>query len=317
VYLVIDIHGGAHMLGSSSIISMDQVRDCLARNWIVVAANHRLCPGVDILSGPMRDCRDLLAWIYDGKLATALADAGVENSRLDYDHVFAMGTSAGGHLALSLVSLLARMVPDHDPLTELNPPMARSLIKGPQGFDVPRPVAGIYDMYGACDFSAPFWRNKVPHIAALIPKEVTESFTQQVYSQIPVPTKSRASLEGHAVGKPDFTDPRQAFVMTQVANGKVLEALCPSGDFSKVDPLRNIGPNFPPTYITHGVEDRNISIEASRKLYRELQSKGVQCGMTEVPDEGHTFAAKMEPGSKTWELQRKGFDFLGGLIAKD
>src|SRR5687768_15847451 len=92
------------MLGSSEIISMDQVHDCLARNWIVVAANHRLCPGVDILNGPMRDCRDLLAWVYDGKLATVLADAGDQDVRIDYDHIFAMGTSAGGHLALSLVS---------------------------------------------------------------------------------------------------------------------------------------------------------------------------------------------------------------------
>jgi acetyl esterase/lipase len=179
---------------------------------------------------------------------------------------------------------------------------------------VPRPVAGIYDLYGACDFSAPFWKQKLPHIAALIPEEVTDDFIQQVYNQKPIPTKSRASLEGHAVGNPDFSDPRQAFVMTQVANGKVLEALYQSEDFSRVDPLLNISPNFPPTYITHGMEDKNISIEASRKLYRELQRNGVNCGMTEVPGEGHTFAAKMAFGSKTWQLQRNGFEFLESLI---
>jgi hypothetical protein len=36
--------------------------------------------------------------------------------------------------------------------------------------------------------------------------------------------------------------------------------------------------------------------------------------MVEVPGEEHTFAAKMEVGSVTWNLQRQGFDFLESLI---
>jgi acetyl esterase/lipase len=95
------------MLGSSRMVNMDQVSDCLRREWVVVVPNHRLCPQVNILDGPVKDCRDLLAWIYDGNLGERIDQAGEPSNRaiaLDLDHVFAFGTSSGGTLALTLVS---------------------------------------------------------------------------------------------------------------------------------------------------------------------------------------------------------------------
>lgn len=52
-------------MGSSRIISFDEVEDCLSRGWIVVVPEFRLCPQVDILSGPVTDVRDCLSWIHD------------------------------------------------------------------------------------------------------------------------------------------------------------------------------------------------------------------------------------------------------------
>ena len=105
---VINIHGGVFMLGHSRMVSMPQIDDCLARNWIVVVPNHRLCPQVNILEGPITDCRDLLAWIYDGHLDAFLAGDSAQHVhgrqfQVDMDRVMAFGTSSGGTLALSLV----------------------------------------------------------------------------------------------------------------------------------------------------------------------------------------------------------------------
>jgi acetyl esterase/lipase len=93
------------MLGASGMVNKDQIEDCLGRGWIVIAPNHRLCPQVDLLEGPMRDCRDLLAWIYDSGLQKALASlpGTTDGLKVDPNHVFAFGTSSGGTLALSLV----------------------------------------------------------------------------------------------------------------------------------------------------------------------------------------------------------------------
>lgn len=74
--------------------------------------------------------------------------------------------------------------------------------------------------------------------------------------------------------------------------------------------------SFPPTYIVHGQADTMVPIDLSRDFLVTLKEAGVKCGMTEVPDEEHTFAAMMEVGSKTWWLQREGFDFLEGVIGR-
>lgn len=78
--------------------------------------------------------------------------------------------------------------------------------------------------------------------------------------------------------------------------------------------MLNVTKEFPPTFVAHGLEDKMVSIEVSRELVRVLKEAGVECGMVEVPGEGHTFAMAMEVGGRTWELQRKGFDFLERVI---
>lgn len=261
------------MLGSSRMINQDQIRDCLDRGWIVLAPNHRLCPQVDLLEGPVQDCRDLLAWLHAG----ALSDLA------DLERVFAFGTSSGGTLAMCL------------------------------GFGVPRPVAGIYSMYGACNFSDPCWKKP---ISSMTLPMFSDEFLQRVYSESPVPIEGGVSLEGQATGPPDFSDPRQAFALTQVANGKVPETIYPSQNWKDVDPAENIRPGFPPTFIVHGTADTKVPIDLSRKLYSKLQDHGVLSEMLEAPGEEHTFAAQMKVGSSTWHIQRQGFDFLESLAAR-
>jgi len=81
-----------------------------------------------------------------------------------------------------------------------------------------------------------------------------------------------------------------------------------------VDPLLNITPAFPPTAIVHGSDDVMVPIQLSKDLFEELGRKGVKASMITVDGEGHTFAAKMKVGSRTWLAQREGFDFLERVI---
>lgn len=86
------------------MVSADHVQDMMERGWIVVSPEHRLCPQVDILSGPMSDVRDCLTWIFDGSLDKELGKLDVtSNFTVDKDRVVAIGTSSGGALALALV----------------------------------------------------------------------------------------------------------------------------------------------------------------------------------------------------------------------
>ena len=66
------------MLGHAGMNNKDQIQDCLGRGWIVLAIEHRLCPGVNVLEGPMTDVRDALSWVQNGGLNTALKRNGLE-----------------------------------------------------------------------------------------------------------------------------------------------------------------------------------------------------------------------------------------------
>jgi hypothetical protein len=79
------------MLSSSSMFYSDQINDCLDRGWIVVVPNHRLCPQVSLLEGPMQDCRDLLEWIHDGSLDSSIQFHGATHN-CDLERVFAFET---------------------------------------------------------------------------------------------------------------------------------------------------------------------------------------------------------------------------------
>ena len=108
--VLIMVHGGGFMLGSAKLNNLDQIDDSLERGWIVLGVEHRLCPGVNILEGPMTDVRDVLTWTQSGGLRDALAKAN-ETIRPDTERVVAMGVSAGGHLVLSLVSVSIHVQP--------------------------------------------------------------------------------------------------------------------------------------------------------------------------------------------------------------
>jgi acetyl esterase/lipase len=147
-----------------------------------------------------------------------------------------------------------------------------------------------------------------------IPK-FPEEFLNKVYDECPIPTKGGVSLEGQATQGPDFRDPRQAFAMTHIANGTLMGVCCPSRNYNKIDPIRNIAKGYPPTCIVHGQSDTMVPITLSQDLYTVLKKEGVNCEMIEVPGEEHTFAGKMVKGSKTWDLQRKGFDWVESVLA--
>lgn len=79
--------------------------------------------------------------------------------------------------------------------------------------------------------------------------------------------------------------------------------------------MLNVKKGFPPTFVVHGLEDKMVSIEVSRELVRVLKEAGVECGMVEVPGEGHTFAMAMEVGGRTWGMQMEGFEFFERVIS--
>lgn len=94
------------MIGSKDILSDEYpayIEKMLQLGFIVVAANHRLCPTISLYDGPVTDSRDCYTWTQ-GKLPALLQqDFGVA---ADGKRVVTWGHSVGGTLALLMVSSL-------------------------------------------------------------------------------------------------------------------------------------------------------------------------------------------------------------------
>ncbi|GME65518.1 MYB DNA-binding domain protein [Neofusicoccum parvum] len=281
------IHGGAFILGHSDMVNKDQIADCLSRGWLVLSLDHRLCPQVDILTGPITDCRDALAWVHSGGLAAALAGAPSITADPDLEHVVAWGTSSGGTLALAL------------------------------GWGVRRPPCAILDFYGATRFEHRFWR--APVATARLPPDASAAHIDRVYDEAPVPTRGGVSLEGQAPASSTTSSttmpPRPSFAFAHIARGTLLDVCFPSADWATIDATLNVTPAFPPTCIVHGTADTMVPEHLSRALYAKLEESGVRREFIEVPGEEHTFVGKMVKGSEVWDRQRRGFDFLEEVIS--
>lgn len=100
--VLLQIHGGAWMLGDKGSQALPLMYHLASRGWICVAANYRLSPSVGFPTH-LLDCKAALCWIREN---------GSEYG-MNPDFVAVTGGSAGGHLA-ALMGLTANR-------TELQP----------------------------------------------------------------------------------------------------------------------------------------------------------------------------------------------------
>jgi len=102
--VLLQIHGGAWMMGDKGGQALPLMYELASRGWICVAANYRLSPSVSFPTH-LHDCKAALCWIR-------------ENGReygMNPDFVAVTGGSAGGHLSamMGLTENRAEFQPDH------------------------------------------------------------------------------------------------------------------------------------------------------------------------------------------------------------
>ena len=93
--VVLQIHGGAWMMGDKGGQALPLMYELASRGWICVAANSRLSPSVSFPTH-LHDCKSALCWIRE---------KGSEYG-MNTDFVAVTGGSAGGHLT-ALMGLTA------------------------------------------------------------------------------------------------------------------------------------------------------------------------------------------------------------------
>lgn len=165
--VIIQIHGGAWVLGDKAQQGLPILYHLAAKGWICVAINYALSPR-DPWPAQLVDCKRALAWVREH-----IAEHGG-----DPDFVVVTGGSAGGHLA-SMMALTA-----NDP-------------KWQPGFeDVNTSVRGFIPFYGVYDWTNRFGiRRRADRLADLLARLVVKA-TLDDASEIYADASPMNHLEG-------------------------------------------------------------------------------------------------------------------------
>jgi acetyl esterase/lipase len=195
-----------------------------------------------------------------------------------------------------------------------------------QAFDNPHPPLAILDFYGAKCFSDPFWsqpQEGMPeHFKESRPQDEVDALYNEKTTFI-----GGVSLEGQPstnsggrkkAGESPNQEARQAFAMHVLSTGCIIPTIYPpyQDSLKPIDPLFNVHSKWPPTAIVHGTADTMIPMRLSKTFETELKKWVVETEFIEVEGEPHTFCGKMEKGSRTWDTQKRGFDFLERVLQR-
>ncbi|KAF2083742.1 alpha/beta-hydrolase [Saccharata proteae CBS 121410] len=283
--IVLIFHGGGFATGSTSMIPKSQVEALMRLGFVVVLPEYRLCPQVSLEEGPMEDAKDCLRWARD-TLPGFFASEGI---LVNKERVGAIGHSAGGALALSLVcsSGVSRVF-----TTRSATDKTIGRIQG----NLPDPPSAILDFYGTKYFSDPCWLRPVPPFSSLtsIPP-IPESFHTSPVALTAPPVFLLNTKE------PNFSDPRTTYVISGLKSGTLLTDAIKDCNIEKIEPTRGLGAGFPPTYFMHGDQDEMCPLELSERAASELGGKGGRANLRSVGGVGHGFDVGIGPGEELFD----------------
>ncbi|EKG10413.1 Beta-ketoacyl synthase [Macrophomina phaseolina MS6] len=302
------IHGGGHVMLSRKDIRPQQAQLLLAKGFLPVSVDYRLCPETTLLEGPMTDVRDALHWARTALPSLPLCRPDVHPSAAS---VVAVGWSTGGTLAMSLA------------------------------WTAPHPPDAILAFYCPTDYHDPFWRQpNVPigseaaaSAAAAQGLDLLEGVLDEAITAYNVPKGTRA-VGGWLCPE----DPRSRIALHMNWRGQTLPVLLgglrkdrrrgevvddlpqPSDEaIAAVSPLAQIvaGRYRTPTFLVHPTADDLIPYEQSVRTYEALRAKGVRAGVALVDGVEHLFDLRTRLDGEPKRAVEDGYDFLSSCVRKD
>lgn len=271
-------HGGSFTVGSKAMLGKPHIEKLLDLEFVVVSYNYRLCPTISIREGPVADAIDLYKWAQTKLPDLLKQEAGVA---VNGNEIVTLGHSCGGTLALLLAGQ-------------------------------PKPPLAILDLFGMKYLEDPFYHEPQNALSAL--PSVEDDFLQKVFEDVPPPTGSPPPFGPKG---PDLSTPRNAWLLTGMKKGTLLDKILPQEDVDVVEPTKLFSKgNFPPTYFIHGTVDTVVDVKFARRAHEELKAKGSETELVIVEGAPHGFDARVSAGDKQFEIIAAGLEFLQAQVAK-
>ncbi len=296
-----------------------QTQHLLDNGIIPISIDHRLCPEVDLIEGPMMDVCHALDWARNFLPGTSLKRPDIQ---IDSTRVVVVGWSTGGMLALSLgwtaparglrppeAILVFYCTTDYASEWYKRPhfPWRTSQADAEKSYDV---WEGIYDdaITGSNIASArvPGGWMSTQDARARIPLHM--NWTGQT---LPILLGGLSSKEKARRQRSLSENPRPSLPSY---DGRTPLPIPPAGRIETINPLAQIrkGRYRTPTYFVHGTEDDFIPWQETRGTYEELIKRNIPAGISLVSGGGHMFEILEVPKNdqRVWQAVLDGYQFL-------
>ncbi|RAL60849.1 hypothetical protein DID88_010174 [Monilinia fructigena] len=287
------IHGGGYMTLSRKAIRPAQTSLLLANNILPISLDYRLCPEVDLISGPMVDIRDAYFWAQS-ELHGLVSKRGIG---VDPTKIVVIGWSTGGHLAMTTAWTTI--------MSDLKPPVAILAFYSPTDFE-----SGDLDISRANEY--PGRKMSMDKIRRSLPK-------------LPITNYAAEGIDSTGLGWVLPGDPRSELVLSLFKEGNglnlMLNGISDNNWHRKPDPTRvaaispmaqlRSGRYNIPTYLIHGENDEIVPYHAAKSFVAALREYGVRCGFLGIPGVKHLHDLDLKQGMQEWKQGvEPGYDFL-------
>lgn len=309
------------MLFSRKDIRPSQTRLLLAKGFLPVSIDYRLCPEVPLAEGAMQDVCDALHWARTELCSILLHRPGLQ---IDGEKVVVVGWSSGGQLAMSLAWTA--------PQRGLHPPEA------------------CLAFYAPTDYEDEWWRNPIQPTGA--------AYRGQQYDLLEgVRDEPITNYEMVGAWEEPISDPRsqddprcrivlhinwKAQTLPVIMNGlpsKRRAAAIAASSSAATDPhageeewgalpqpsLDTIRAHSPrahilqgaysvPTFFVHGTADDLIPWQQSQGTYQAMVERGLDAELVLLEGAPHICDLSSDPKSDGWKAVLRAYDFLSSHV---
>ena len=308
-------------------IRPSQTELLLAAGLLPISVDHRLCPELSLIDGPMTDICHALSWARNTLPTLTLSRPDIHP---DGTNIVAIGWSTGGVLAMSLAwmapsrgieppnAVLAFYSPtdyESDWWTQPHFPWRTSSADAEQPYDLwdavyETPITG----YNIASARAPGGWMSTRDARARIPLHMNWT-AQTLPILLGALTSERKALRArqkeHVIltGGVSKTPKPQ---LLQPHDGQSYLPPSPAAEVAAISPLAQVaaGNYRTPTYLVHGTADEFIPYEHTKRMYEELLRHEVPAGLTIVEGGGHLFEMLMKDSERAWQAVLDGYEFL-------
>lgn len=146
----------------------------------------------------------------------------------------------------------------------------------------PAPRA-IVSFYGYCDIAGD-WAHKSNGYFSL-QRQVSREKAYEFVDNKPI-------SEGQGFRQHLYTYCRQQGIIAQITSG--IDPIKEPDKARLYNPIQNVDSTFPPTLFIHGEQDKDVPIEQSIIMYKELKKHNIKSSLISIPQARHLFDNQMD-----------------------